>query len=860
MISYLGVIRTVMIADTAQFNRGIHGASLQMKRVAKGMRQDAEAMVGVGAALNVAITMPVLMATRAVVQLGTQYEDTMMKVRHVTGLSMKDFTSFEKQQRKIRQGIGSDPIKFSEIAYRGAQAQLKPNEINKYSEAVAKAMRILPKESSLEAIADGFINVITAFNVPSSGYKKTMAEMIGTIDLAIMSWEDYTSTIKQVAALSASLKTQDAFKKLNLAMAMATGGGVRGSQVATATRNLYRRIYTEGGQENSVMNQAAGILGYTNKQGKGSVVKMFESKEGADADLFKFAQMITAGGTFASPKFASDLDVMAREFTTFLKLASADPKKMEEFNAKYLKVQNDMERRFNDAQKLLSTKIEKMSSAWKDMLIQFSKSQAMGMLGSLFDGITVFLTKLSNLPDSAKSAIILGGWAASIGSIIFFFRGLIDTLTLARRIKKLIPASGTLAQVLGGGGIGGIGGASAVTNIKSGTVTVIAKVANVIGTGAVGGVRAPKGKTASAVGPFSRYNPYARWNTPVSPLMLPGGSGMPQMRGYMLPGGTPNMKSRGAGGRFISKQTIHPGYVPNWIHTPQTNRGEQFVAEGARVGSPYAKKFRMGSSLGTADAAIAAGSTSGMSVMGPIGRGFKGLGSIIGKILPVIGKFALIGSALYVVFKGLYDFIAALVIPAIQQFGKAIGIDIKWETINEMVKMFVEGLNAIAKGVSIALAVVTGVIQSVFETILQSVMWLYYKATKNAIGAEDASTRLAGIFKGDIIKEKLEQLDAYYNKQTSPASPEMKNIESDKKSADIDFVAMLKEQVGGSAGFYEAGTAAGYEAVTQGQNALVETINKMKTEFIEELQELQRLEKEKIRLAEEEKTAREADA
>ncbi|MBM3120170.1 MAG: hypothetical protein FJ006_11620, partial [Chloroflexi bacterium] len=60
MISYLGVIRTIMIADTSQFQRGMLSASKDMQKAAVKMRRDAQSLVGIGAALNVAITMPVV--------------------------------------------------------------------------------------------------------------------------------------------------------------------------------------------------------------------------------------------------------------------------------------------------------------------------------------------------------------------------------------------------------------------------------------------------------------------------------------------------------------------------------------------------------------------------------------------------------------------------------------------------------------------------------------------------------------------------------------------------------------------------------------------------------------------------------
>ena len=105
MVSYLGVVRTVMMADTAQFNRAVTGASMQFRMAATKMRTDAQALVGIGGALNLAITIPAMFAARAIVRTGAEYETQMMKIKNVTGMSADAMTDFtQKQKQKLSKG------------------------------------------------------------------------------------------------------------------------------------------------------------------------------------------------------------------------------------------------------------------------------------------------------------------------------------------------------------------------------------------------------------------------------------------------------------------------------------------------------------------------------------------------------------------------------------------------------------------------------------------------------------------------------------------------------------------------------------------------------------------------------------
>ena len=933
MISYLGVIRTVMIADTSQFNRGMLMASQQMRDSALRMRRDAQSLVGVGAALNVGITMPFSLAARSVIRYGAEYQAVMMKMRHVSGLTVAEFKKLEDAQTRISKSVGIDPQKLGKIGYLGAQAQLKGvGSLTTFQRVVSKAMKTMPGEGTPESVAEGFLSVIKAFDIEEKDFSRTMAEMIKTIDLGRISWQEYTTTIQQVVALASSLKTTDSLKKMNISIAAATLGGVSGSKAATAIRNLYRRVYKEGGQEGSMMNMAAGMFGYRDKRGKGSAVKMFE--EGAGGDLAKFSQMITAAGKLATPEYADAMGIMAREFTTFLKLAKTAPEELSRFSKEYDNAEIEIANRYIEAQKQIVSKLENLGAAWGRLRAQFLTSKASDMLSRLLDNLVSLFDKIGSLPDVSKNLVILAGALASLGSVAVLLTGVYKSAALTWRLNNLITSGaipsflstnatvGKAASVAKAGSLGAM-------SVKAANCNVTGRVVNVFGK-TLGGIplnpRGPRGsgfptqtaataaatvttakaatkaaatasttkaatmtaanvaaKTAAPIGAFEALNLFknriSRSYTPnfsrpghiLGPGSYASGSAFYDAEGRFSSrqnfGFTmPNYRSGKSTGlrKYKAPYTGTTALVrrPNWAMDVTRNVHVSPPPYDTVKSTAAARRYKMGTSFGAATLADKAFSTPRKGISSGLGGVLSKFLNGIWKLLPIIGKFVLLATVWYTVLKGLYDFIAALVIPAITDFGKALGIDIKWASINEAIKLFGEGLNAIAKGVTIALGTVTAFFSSVFELIFQGLMWVVYKFRKDSIGVEDTKARMTAILNGAVFKEMFDRIDNYF--AMGEVNKELKKffdpIDKAGSSGDTGPTNNLDSFIGGSAGFYEGGTAAGYEAVQQGRNALIDSINKLRQDVVDKLKESNRLAEELLAVDEEVKNAIVGDA
>ena len=430
MVSYLGVVRTVMMADTAQFNRAVAGASMQFHAAATKMRTDAQSLVGISGALNLAITIPAVMAARSIAKLGITYESNMQKIKHVAGMTQKQLETLNKAQIQLSKDTRTRPSELSRVGYMAAQAQiLTPRAIREVQKAVAMAQKVQPGDAPLETVAAGLITNLKAFKVPIQDSVQTMAEMIKTVDLGSLSWEQYSRRITQVAAVAANIGGKSSFKNMNIALALATQGGVQGGEAATALRNLYLRIYERSNKKNSVLNQAAVSAKYKD------AADMFET--GAGGSLTKYMQMLSSG--HGTARGATSAGFLRREITSALTLMNSSFDEWQRYEKEYDSAFPDFKRRYEEFLKSPIGILQGVQSAFER--VKLSSYTAIGpVIIKFLEGLEGALNRFANLPNIHKQFIALTIGLASIGTALASIWGVIQSITLSRRLNKILGA------------------------------------------------------------------------------------------------------------------------------------------------------------------------------------------------------------------------------------------------------------------------------------------------------------------------------------------------------------------------------------------------------------------------------------
>jgi hypothetical protein len=882
MTSYLGVIRTVMLADTSQFNLAIRNASNEMRTSAMRMRTSAQSLVGIGAALNLGITIPALLAVRAVAKAGIEFDTNMMKIKNVTDMTSASFSDFKKAQRDLSFSIGVSQIELSKIGYLAGQAQLKSTaQLINFQKAVSMSQIVYPSDAKPEDVASGFISVINSFGVKEKDYERTMAEMIQTINLGTISWQEYSSTIQQVVALSSSFKSPTALKNLNIAAAIATQGGVRGPQVMTALRNVYTRIYKESGREGSGLNYVAQTKGFKN------AADMFKAH---DYDLLSYLKDATGQGLFATPEFLQAIKLGSREITTGAKLANADPAVVERTKRQYDRALSDFLEKYEEAVNSPINIMKRFGSAYSNLKLEFWSTMGPTIL-KITLSLTEFLKTLSRLPESAKKLLILGVALASFGSMLVLFAGMLKSAVMTLGIRKKIQE----AALAGEGTVEAVSASRAtraalqeqilrarLARANALTEAVLARNAataakNTASAAKNMGKAAATAKTAAAAmtvaelikaakAAVGKTSPLRRGTAfDHSALVLRN----PNMRGTRSTKYFRNMLGRflpmPIGGRGVTQfpPAVRNSYTGFYPAAARASSGLM------NIPTPSPSRHRNPSF------APYVGSTAMFS--GTIPRFFERLGAAlitftanIGKWTVIALRFAGIAALIYTVFKGLWDALAVTLFPALESFG------VKIEEVADVVGYLTKAIDLRAKAYAVLFVTLTHVIEGIFGLtfrLVESFSWLFNtlaqvsrgqlgaqanpleaekraKWTKQGISKEKQDELLAkekrlhpelnpwdqikAIWKKGINptteQEKLEDLLNRFSKDTPP---QLKNMyDAIDAKAKEDTIAVNNELATAPsskfADFAEYGTQAGFNAIQEGRTGAAEEIMKLR--------------------------------
>lgn len=860
MVSYLGVVRTILMADTAQFHSAIKGASDEFRLRALGMRHQAQALVGIGGALNMAITIPALLASRAIIRTGQDYEATMMKIRHVSRMSTMAMKDFEEQQRKLALNIGVKRTDLGKAAYLAAQAQISdPRAIAKFSEAVGKAERVLPGDAPLETVAFGFRSIIKAFKLETQDFMPTMGQMIRTIDEAVMTWEEYANTVTKVVAISSSLGDKQSLMSMNMALALMTQmGASSGQEAATALRGIYTRIFTENTKKKSPMNRLAKQLGYID------VADMF--KRGAKSDPLAFMQMFpkNAKGKVEADELAK-YNFRKREITAALGLANVPASRIEEVQIKFNNALENLNSRYEDSKDIMKNIIKDLSAAWEDLKIEFAKTLA-PFFKQLFKNITAFIRFLSDLAPIQKKIIALVAALGVLSSALIAITGVIKSITLSYRLQQMMVGQGVVANVASAGGhMAGVAGVGAATVLRGGgkavTNQILLSRAAYINRG-VNAMRKGGGVTKEGI----------------SSLLL-GANAVASL----------GNRNKGKDGAIayakaldkLNKQRQAIGMRPYTDRAFTTMVGGNVVANGAQaVRGATQTVAQRGASSPVASALGGFFSVKGFSIGGALKSLFTWIGRIYTAIKPflkLLGKLAAQFYIASVVLRAVWDLLVINIIPALKTIGDALG-SIGLNMAN--VAKFFEFIDKwILRSLSALFQTLAGLGENFFGVLANGVMqfvhslkmlWGVITFDKSLIldakediknDQEQGRKNLKGLVnpwgKDSAARKNAEKLsEKWYGDKALTKEEEfewrkqrharrMEILRRDKAREAAEKAAQeMEEQIGtmfnrgGSSGFLEAGTSEAYEAMRSSENALITMLTGFRESMEQKLKEL----------------------
>jgi TP901 family phage tail tape measure protein len=791
MTSYLGVIRTVMLADTSQFNMAMASATRATRASAMQMRTSAQSLVGIGAALNLGITIPTLMAIRAISKVGIEFDSNMMKIRNVTDMTSDTLNKFKDAQKGLSSTVAMSQLDLSKIAYIGGQAQLKTvAQLTEFQKAIANAQLAYPSDAPIESVASGFTSVINSFGIQASDYEKTMAEMIQTINLGTISWEEYANTIKQVVAVSSSLRDPNAFQKLNVAMAMATQGGVSGKSVATAIRNIYTRIWKESSQSKSGLNYIASQSGYK------SAADMFET--GAGKDLITYIKMVTNDGKNATPEIATALGMMQREITAFLKLANSNPAELARFRAQMGSAQPDFVKKVGEAQSNPQTIMARMATAFSNLKISFWQVIGPKLL-KFVEGLTRLIDTIGRLPEATKKLLFASAMLLSMASAFLLLAGIVKSAVFTLTLLN----SGSIGKA-----VSGVPSKKALAGMTTAQLLQAASAQ----TGVTVGV--PNAAKMQGRGAGGRFLSYAQ-----------------------TAGNTAKMGGAGAaaGGAFFA------------------NLGKSvvtFLAAVGRAGVGFTRFLGIGTLVyiffkGLGDAL----SVTLIPALASFGIDLNDLGNIFKWITDLIALLSKVVAAAFILIISTVETIFGVIIELV----KAIWEGLKW--VGNKAWSWVTGEEKVSeqKPFSYPALPVKGKDETQRQYEERAIAWDARKSQRRAEWNRSEQARLAdngfsgigkelkSLFTGSVFEKNIDALLSKYIKapvDTPPPEPTKTPSVTPAASTEDILNTLLIGARGQTADFAEYGTQAGFNATQDARNSVTDAIERLRKESERQSKEL----------------------
>lgn len=459
-VGYVGIVRTTLMADTAQFDSAMMGASRTFKRAAHDIRREAQSLFSMSAGLNLAVTLPIAMATRSIIKTGAEFDAAMMKMRQTAKISSHEFSKLADSMMQVSRAMRIRPSELAATGYQAAQAQItNPRAIKAFQEALAKGQKTHPGDAKSEDVSSGFIANINAFKFAHKDFNRVMAEMDKTIVLGRQSWKEYANTISQVAAVAASVPVGDKFERfanMNIALALATQGGVHPSQASTALRNIYLRIYKRSEVGHSELNKVAQSMGYKN------AARLFE--EGAGGDPTAFMQMLARRVNFRklqrqtaynNPETMTGAGFMQREISTALQLANASPAEVRRYREEYGTSVQDFEAKYKEALERPFAILEGIAATAERVKVKFFQSVEKPV-ALMLKGVERFIRVFEDMPRFQKQAISFTAMLAALVIVIRTIYGFISMLSVGRAINKIVSGQplgsfekGVLARIKG---------------------------------------------------------------------------------------------------------------------------------------------------------------------------------------------------------------------------------------------------------------------------------------------------------------------------------------------------------------------------------------------------------------------------
>lgn len=418
-----GTFELLTAVDLSGLRSGLSSADSELRGFAEKSSQDfqrrAADMMRVGSRLSLAVTVPLVAMSTAVLNVAGGFEQSMNTVSALTQATGKDFDELTASAREL----GATTVFSASEAADGmsflARAGLETNEII----GAMPATLLLASSAQLDLAqsADIVTNIMAGYSIEVEDLGHTVDVLTKAFVSSNTDLGQLGDAMKFVGPVASGFGIQ--FEEAAAAVGALSDAGIQGSMAGTTLRGILTRL-----------DDAGKKWGITVRDVNGDMLPFVDILEQIEEQGVSSTEVMEIFGDRAGPgmlTLISQGSVALREFTGELEQAGGTAKAISDKQLEGFR-----------------GKVVELKSAVEGLLISLGDTGLLGLATKLAEGLTSLVRRIDAMPAPVKAAgVALAGVAAVAGPLLITFGGIVRVLPL---VTSGFVALGTVVSLASG--------------------------------------------------------------------------------------------------------------------------------------------------------------------------------------------------------------------------------------------------------------------------------------------------------------------------------------------------------------------------------------------------------------------------
>lgn len=394
------------------------GVNVQARRAGQALRN-------MGAATSLAVTAPIALAGRSVLQAAGDYEQALNNVRALSGATEASMKSLDNQARELGATTKFSASQAADAMGFLAMAGFRADQI---IGAMPSTLQLAAAAGAdLATSADIVSNILSGFGLEVDQLAGVNDVLVKTMTSANTDLRMLGDAMKYVGPVAASAGMR--FNEVAAAIGLLGNAGIQGEMGGTALRGIMTRLLNPSKEAASAMAE----LGVSVLDSSGKLRSLAEIMQEFAPHADKTGVLMEIFGQRAGPAFAALLSVGSGALTEF-------EQKLNDAGGTAERIANTQMQGFNG-------QVTALRSALEGLAIAIGASGVLQLFTDLANKVTELVRSLSaSNPEILRWGAIVAGLAAAIGPAI----AAIGLLSLG--IGALSGPIGIIALLVAAGG------------------------------------------------------------------------------------------------------------------------------------------------------------------------------------------------------------------------------------------------------------------------------------------------------------------------------------------------------------------------------------------------------------------------